>query len=70
VTGATTFLVPQPPGIWTQIEVAAIELEAGVRVLRHTLQEVDTPSGTWIHWWEPEECIADVWFDQPPTWGW
>jgi hypothetical protein len=70
VTGGGTFLVPQESGIWTNIEVVATELEAGVRVLRHKLQELDAPSGTWIHWWEPEECIADVWFDQPPTWGW
>ena len=70
ITGGGTFLVPQESGIWTNIEVAAAELEGCVRVLRHSLQELDAPSGTWLHWWEPEECIADVWFDQPPSWGW
>jgi hypothetical protein len=70
VTGGGTFLVPQESGIWTNIDVAATDLEAAVRVLRHKLQELDAPSGTWIHWLEPEECIAEVWFDQPPTWGW
>ena len=70
VTGGGTFLVSQESGIWTNIEVVATELEAGVRVLRHKLQELDAPSGTWIHWWEPEECIAEVWFDQTPVWGW
>jgi hypothetical protein len=70
VTGGGTFLAPQPNSIWTSIEVTVTDLEAGVRVLRHKLQELDAPSGTWIHWWEPEEVIADVWFHEPPTWGW
>ncbi len=70
VTGGGTFLVPQPSGIWTNIELTLTDLEAGVRVLRHKLQELDAPSGTWIHWWEPEEVIADVWFHDSPSWGW
>jgi hypothetical protein len=70
VTGGGTSLIPQPSGIWTNIDITVNDLEAGVRILRHTLQELDASSGTWIHWWEPEECIAEVWFDKPPTWGW
>jgi len=70
VTGGGTFLVPQESGIRTNIDFVITELEAGIRILRHKLQELDVPSGTWIHQWEPEEVIYDVWFDQPPKWGW
>jgi hypothetical protein len=72
VLGGGTFLVAERWGTRSNVLVEVSDLEAGVRVLRHTLRELQVPPATWIWQYEPEEVCYEVWFDEenPPAWGW
>jgi hypothetical protein len=72
VIGSRTFSEPNANCHRSVIQVEVVALEAGIRVLRRALRDLQVPLATWIWQFAPEEVCYEIWTDDdnPPTWGW